>query len=69
MAINKNNIGRRRESPQDFMLAYVQYLKENGYEDKLVQLTPKAFAILRGQKKGGGYGKIDTQENLTKGQE
>lgn len=52
MAANdKNTVNRHRESPQDFILAYAQYLKENGYEDKPVRPTPKAFAILRGQKK------------------
>lgn len=41
----------KKESPDDFMMAYDNYLKENGYEDKNVRPTPKAFAILRRQRK------------------
>lgn len=41
----------KRESPQDFMKAYNKWQRETGQDQKKVQLTPKAFAILRGKKK------------------
>jgi hypothetical protein len=34
---------RRREGPEDLMRGYVQYLKDNGYEDKPVRPTIKAW--------------------------
>lgn len=35
----------KRESPQDFMQAFSKYIKKT----KRTTLTPKAFAIIRGQ--------------------
>jgi len=37
----------RRESPNDFMRAFLRYVKRTGRKT----LTPKAFAIIRGEKK------------------
>jgi hypothetical protein len=37
----------KRESPQDFMRAYAEFIKRTGR----ATLTPKAFAILRAQGK------------------
>jgi len=37
----------KRESPQDFMKAFSEYVKKTGRKT----LTPKAFAIIRGENK------------------
>lgn len=37
--------GSKRESPQDFMIAFSKFIKKT----KRTTLTPKAFAIIRGQ--------------------
>lgn len=37
----------KRESPQDFMKAFSEFIKKTGRKT----LTPKAFAIIRGEKK------------------
>lgn len=45
--ITKNS--SRRESPQDFMLAFLKWKKRNPKRC----VTPKGFAIIRGERKSG----------------
>lgn len=40
-----------RESPQDFMQKFNQWQRDTGQAEKKVQLTPKAYAILRKSQK------------------